>query len=210
MTNETRLSAETVKAIRDAVWTVKEGQEKFVKVYEMCLTDFGGTDWRKTYKKWPNFDEVVGELETQLKAVCIEAGMTLTVFNKYRTAARKYHFFGVPFKFGANFSIGEIREAQELARAMTTGTDEQKVREAFKAVRAKKNLASAKGIIGKKGTVLMWPEEGSDIDAYFTETIDRVLGHFETAEVSAHLDEKKRKLLKLIRRKVDELAVVVA
>ena len=200
------LSQKTEKAARDAVWTVKEGQEKFMKVYEMCLKDFFGEDWKANSKKHVNFEGILGELEKQLQTICLDAGMTLTVFNRYRTAARKHHLFGVPFKFGMNFTIGQIKEAQGLVKSYKDGTEEQKVARAFQELQSQKNLKSAKSIVSKKGTVLFYPEKKEDTAIYFNSTLGKVLDHFENHTVAENLDKDQKALLKLIRSKIAKVS----
>ena len=95
------LSVKVQQLWRDAVWTVKQGQEKFLGAYEATI-DEHIPGWRDNWKTDPHFPSRLAVIEAQIKDICRANGMPVPTFNRYRTAARKSLLMGVPFKFASS------------------------------------------------------------------------------------------------------------
>lgn len=194
----------TVAEWQQVTWTVKQAQDMFSQAYKHSLRDVAGANWEKTWQSWDNFHEVIESVEKQIKEICLPSGMQLTVFNRYRTAARKHCFHKVPFKFGANFTIGEIRQAQELIEGYEEGTPEQKATRAYAEIRAAKNLKGAKSQVEKAASILPFPSKQQTRSQYREQLVACLYRHFATPAVKEAL-RGDRQLCTLVR-KVEELA----
>ena len=86
-----------MKLWEEAVWTVKEAQDKFIKAYRATLTEVAGKDWQQTWRTNPQFPRLLKDVEEEIKDICRKHGMKVTTFHRYRNAARKTVLLGVPF-----------------------------------------------------------------------------------------------------------------
>jgi hypothetical protein len=161
-----KLSEAIKEAWKSAVWTVKQGQDKFLGAYAATV-DEQIPGWRETWKNDPGFPNKLAEIEDYIKAICRTNRMPLTTFNRYRTAARKALLMGTPFKFAPqNFTVAE-------ARAIAEGGDE-----VAKVIRAQKNLRHASTVVAKHATVLPHPEDGENPQDYLDIVSSRLTEHF--------------------------------
>jgi hypothetical protein len=92
---------------------------------------------------------------------------------------RKWAFFDVPFQFGANFTVGEVKEAEALARSYASGTPQQRANRAYREIRARKNAKSALSQVAKAATVLPFPRQGENPREYRLALLARLQGHLE-------------------------------
>lgn len=102
-------SAKLMKDWQEAVFTVKDGQDKFLKCYKRSFTERLGKGWEEKWKTDLHFPDALAEIEAHIKAVCLTAGMKLTTFNRYRNAARKAVLLNVPFSMGTNLTSRKPR-----------------------------------------------------------------------------------------------------
>jgi hypothetical protein len=192
-----KLSATTIKKIQKAAWSVQQAQAFFTDAYQSALCDGLGKDWKNTWEEHEDLPGVLGDIESQIKTACLEAGMTLTIFNRYRTAARKLCFHDVPFKFGVSFSVSEIKKAEALAESYNTGTREQKIERAYKEIRQLRQMSSAKRRLAKTMTILPVPEDGQSKAEYSALLLAELRTHFKkvrkhlTPDVAALLEREK-------------------
>ena len=160
------VSQDVLHLWRAAVFTIKQAQKKFVEAYKATLTDLS-PGWQAKWQTEPRFDARLGEVEDYIKTLCLENGMELTVFNRYRSAARKHLLMDVPFKFAAtNFTIDELKQIKE------GGEDEAK------ALRKEKNVRHAATVVAKHATILPLPDSLDNQDDYLEMLKARLSQHF--------------------------------
>lgn len=160
-----KISAKVQSAWKSAVWTVKQGQEKFLMAYKATI-DEQIPDWKDRWKNDPGFAQQLAEVEEYISQICRSNGMGLTTFNRYRTAARKALLTGTPFKFAAqNFTIAE-------AKAISEGGEE-----VARQIRREKNLNHAASMVAKHATILPIPEPGANPQDYLDIVSRRLADH---------------------------------
>jgi hypothetical protein len=148
------MSASLQKMWKNAVWTVKQGQDKFLRAYTATI-DEQIPEWRERWKADPDFPAKLTEIEEYIKAICRRNGMPATTFNRYRTAARKALLMGTPFRFAAqNFTVAEARAIAEGGEGVA------------KRLRAGKNLHHATTVVSRHATIIPVPEDGVNPEDY--------------------------------------------
>jgi len=149
-----RFSAAVQAAWKSAVWTVKQGQQKFLAAYRATI-DEAIPNWQETWQTDPHFGKSLGEIEEHMKAICRSNGMGLTTWNRYRQAARKALLMGTPFHLAAqNFTVDEARQIAEGGQ------------EVAKTLRHEKNLRHAATIVQNHATILPIPKPEDNVEDY--------------------------------------------
>jgi hypothetical protein len=117
--------------------------------------------------------------------------MPVTMFNKYRGAARKCCFFDVPFKFAAsNFTIAELAEVKKLAESYAAGTADERLNKACQELRARKNLKSAQQQVVKQGySVFPARAPGESSATYCQRIVTEILAFLDRPEVILAMGE---------------------
>lgn len=173
------LRKETLAKWQIAISAVREGQKAFVKAYTATLDDLL-PNWRESWKTDPMFAETVADVESAMKEFCLANGMSLTVFNRYKTATRKAVFLDSPFAFGSGYSI---RDIQRVRRGEVTVAE----------VKAQKAFHDASNVVAKTCTILPHPDAEMHEDDYIELCTTRLTEHLGV--VRARLGEKAFKRL---------------
>jgi hypothetical protein len=167
------ISAKVQAAWKSAVWTVKQGQDKFLAAYKATI-DEQIPEWETTWKTDPHFPARLSEIEDYIKAICRSNKMPLTTFNRYRQGARKSLLMGTPFRFATqNFTVDEARQIAEGGA------------EVAKEIRHQKNVRHAATVIAKHATLLPIPNTDDNKEDYLEAA---------TKALAAHLDKVRQTL----------------
>lgn len=176
------ISEDAQKLWKGAVWNVRQGQVKFLEAYRKTLDELI-PGWEGSWKNDPNFSVALGEVEKYIHDICKANGMTNTVFNKYRGAARKSCLMNVKFDFAfSNFTMRQLREICQGG--------EEKANE----IRRSKNIKSAIGLLTNKATVLPLPVEGEHQDDYLENVKGLLAAHIQAVR-EKYGEDAARKLL---------------
>ena len=112
--------------------------------------------------------------------------MALTVFNRYRSAARKHLLMEVPFNLAAtNFTIQELREIKD-------GGEER-----AKEMRQEKNVKHAATVVAKHATILPLPDGFDNEEDYLDVVKARLLEHLDLAKEKLGADAFQRLIQEL-------------
>lgn len=177
------ISADTQKMWKGVVWSVKQAQDRFIEAYKATLTELI-PGWEKTWKENPHFSKSLGDIESYISQLCRTNGMPLTVFNKYRGAARKSVLLKVPFTFAAsNFTIPELKEIA------TGGVGTAKV------IRKEKNLHHAATQVSHHATILPLPSDDVHVDDYLATVKSRMQDHLRAVTEKFGPDVTRQLLL---------------
>lgn len=157
-------------------------QEAFVDAYRQSLVDCLGSDWRKCYKDWDNFQDAVEYVEAQIKPLCLKNGIPLTVYSRFKGASRKICFHStdeepIPFTIAANNSIACIKEVEKLVDEDGKGTRAQRVNRAYATIRARENEKYAANKVSKNATILPLPKQGENSKEYRLKILDLIGQH---------------------------------
>lgn len=200
------LTADTIKKWQEVTCSVKDGQDKFCNAYTQSISDIAGSDWKKKWRTWTNFSEIVESVESRVKEICLKSGMRTSVFNKYRGAARKCCFYDVPFNFGVSLSINEIKEAKRLMSTKYSEYEPEKgMNMAYKEMRAKRGIRSASSQVKKIGTILPYIEGGENEKLYRVKIIKLIAEHLGTMNLKGN--DNSVKVLKACLNHVNMLHV---
>jgi len=194
------ISEQSRELWRKAIWTIKQAQKRFVRAYDSTLRDTLGDDYKNKWKKDSHFMDTISEIEKDIQKLCREAGMSLTTFNRYRSAARKCVLLDVPFSMAGHLSLKEIRECAGIP-----GDDLQAAQHA---IREKKIAQWNINRAAKVATVLPLPEKSQHPDTYLQELTPKIIEHLKrvTWEYGAAAGNKMIKDLTraLLEAKIDE------
>lgn len=174
------LSQKAIQLWEEAVWTVKEAQEKFIKAYRATLTEVAGKDWHQTWRTNPHFASLLADVESEIREICCgKHKMKLTTFNRYRNAARKTVLLGVPFDLSKRLTLGQI-QAIEVQTKDVSGEDKEKsVREIVKEICKQRHIDSAAAVVSKVATVLPLPAEEEPSEDYLAVLKAKLQSHLE-------------------------------
>lgn len=183
------LSTKCLALWKAAVYTVKQAQQKFIDAYKQTLHE-SCPEWETRWQTDPLFQTRLAEVEDNMKDVCRANGMDLTVFNRYRTAARKHVLMKVPFKMAStNFTISELREIKE---------DPEKAKE----LRHQKNVKHAAKQVAKHATIIPLPDAFDNDEDYLAAVQSRLTEHLSVAK-SKLGPEAYKKLIALITLEIE-------
>jgi len=179
------LGNKTIQLWKNAIWTVKQAQDKFLAAYQATVTD-AIPDWKTTWRTDPNFPCRLVGVEEFISALCRQNGMPLTTFNRYRKAARAATLGDVSFNLGANFSI---RELQQIKQGQKT----------IQGIRKERRVRAAENIITKTAAVLPLPGENENAGQYIEDIRERLARYLSDTQGCLD-DEAYLKLLVELRR----------
>ena len=171
------LSQQTIKLWEEAVWTVKEAQEKFIKAYRATLAEVAGKDWAQTWRTNPHFAHLLNEVEEGIKEICRKHGMTLKTFNRYRNAARKTVLLGVPFDLSKKLSLEQLAVVQTASKELKGEEKERTIKKVVEQFNKQKQINSAAAVVSKVTTVLPLPDAGEHADDYLEGLSTKLQAH---------------------------------
>ena len=89
------LPPDVINLWKGAVWSIKQGQERFIKAFTATL-DHLMPDWKTTWKTDLAFSLKLKDVEDAVKEMVRANGLSLRTWNRYVTSARKSLLCGVP------------------------------------------------------------------------------------------------------------------
>jgi len=102
------LPPDVINLWKGAVWSIKQGQERFIKAFAATL-DHLMPDWRTTWKTDPMFSLKLKDVEEAVREMARANGLSLRTWNRYVTSARKSLLCGVPFEFTQAMSLEDLK-----------------------------------------------------------------------------------------------------
>jgi hypothetical protein len=197
------LSEATIDKWHQTVWQVKQAQELFVSTYRSSLEDVAGKNWKKTFTEWENYVEVTKYVEDEIKSICINSGMDVTVFNRYRTAARKICFHSteeeeLPFNIAANFSLKDMQKAEKMIKQSNDGSLKKRTNRAYATIRAERQNKHIVKQMGVKATVLPTINDNDDVKHYRSNILNLLKTHFDKSSRCLKGNDKSAIALKTI------------
>lgn len=196
--NAIRVTEETKKLWTKAATNVQQAQKAFLKAYNATLVDALGSDWKCRWKQDTRFHETIAVIEKEMQRLCREQDMPLTVFNRYRSAARKSVLLDVPFAMAKNLSVKEIKQAEVIASNNTEGSKEERIKEACQQIKEAKSIQRATSKVSTVATVLPLPEEEPE-ESYLEEVSDKLVGHIQSIKEKYGEEAAKKLLDKLVK-----------
>ena len=141
------LKSSILKKAKSVGFSIKKVQEAFVAVCREALEDLGGPEWESK----SDLRHLFRQLEQELKRpLCVDADgpmLSNDSFKKYMSAARKSLLFKVPFTMSYQVSYEDLPKVKAAVEADSRAVDEeQKVKEAIKALRIEKRELQKKNI----------------------------------------------------------------
>lgn len=108
------LPPDVINLWKGAVWSIKQGQERFIKAFGATL-DHLMPDWKTTWKTDPRFSLKLKDVEDAVKEMVRANGLSLRTWNRYMTSARKSLLCGVPFEFTQAMSLEDLKRIAQAA-----------------------------------------------------------------------------------------------
>jgi hypothetical protein len=183
--NNVTLAKATLHLWHNAIFTVKEAQEKFLTAYRASVND-AIPGWEATWQTDPYFPKKLTEVEDFIKALCQQNGMNLTTFTRYRRAARATILCNIPFSMGNTFSLVDIHR---IKKGETSA----------QAISRYRRQKTAETVLAKYATVLPLPTDGQNSADYIESIGHRLTSYF--AAIQQQLGEEVvKELAKTLRR----------